>query len=292
MKSHRITVEPLGESFDCAEDQTLLDAALRAGIHLPHACGHGLCGTCKVQVMDGEVEHGGRIAFRTDGRLERDEGHCLACCAKPAGDVVIEADIDEEPDARRIPLQDFEAHGGRTRRPDDRPSRACAWRWRVYGLDFPGGTVRERHRSRRGGPSGVFRWAAPPVQPHLIELQVRRVPQGRAHRVHPRPTEGGRSTAAEWPARPLLRAQVRSEAAALHGGRVGPVQPALDDLRSAADRRGLAARSRWSTVLAGLTSSITTTNSWPGKALRELPLSAGTQRAQRGRRLARGKPGS
>ena len=43
----KLTIEPLSHSVDVQEKQTLLDAALRNGIYLPHACLHGLCGTCK-----------------------------------------------------------------------------------------------------------------------------------------------------------------------------------------------------------------------------------------------------
>ena len=38
---------------------------------------------------------------------ERDEGQCLACCAVPQSDLVIEADVDEEPDAQCLPVRDF-----------------------------------------------------------------------------------------------------------------------------------------------------------------------------------------
>ena len=37
---YRLTIEPLGESVEVGEKQTLLDAALRQGIWMPHACGH------------------------------------------------------------------------------------------------------------------------------------------------------------------------------------------------------------------------------------------------------------
>ena len=61
--SFQITVEPLDETIEAEEEQTLLDAALRAGVYLPHACGHGLCGTCKVDVLEGEVDHGAASDF-------------------------------------------------------------------------------------------------------------------------------------------------------------------------------------------------------------------------------------
>jgi phenol hydroxylase P5 protein len=56
---------------------------LRAGIYLPHACCHGLCATCKVQVTDGEVDHGEASTFALMD-FEREEGKCLACCATPS----------------------------------------------------------------------------------------------------------------------------------------------------------------------------------------------------------------
>ena len=51
-----VTIEPLGLTIEVDGGQTILDAALRQGVYLPHACGHGLCGTCKVDVLEGEVE--------------------------------------------------------------------------------------------------------------------------------------------------------------------------------------------------------------------------------------------
>jgi len=104
--SYQLTIDPLGQTIDVEEDQTLLDAALRAGIWLPHACCHGLCATCKVRVVDGEVEHGDASPFALMD-FERDEGKTLACCARLVSDVTIEADIEQEPDIEVIAVRDF-----------------------------------------------------------------------------------------------------------------------------------------------------------------------------------------
>ena len=106
--SYQLTIEPLGATIEVEEGQTVLDAALRQGIYIPHACGHGLCGTCKVQVLDGEVDHGAANPFALMD-FERDEGKTLACCCTLQSDATIEADIDEEPDAEIIPVRDFAA---------------------------------------------------------------------------------------------------------------------------------------------------------------------------------------
>lgn len=106
--SYRLTIEPLGQPIEVEDGQTMLDAALRAGIWLPHACCHGLCATCKVQVRDGEVEHGEASPFALMD-FERDEGKTLACCATLQSDVTIEAELDTDPDAQVIPVRDFDA---------------------------------------------------------------------------------------------------------------------------------------------------------------------------------------
>ncbi|SEP88751.1 phenol 2-monooxygenase P5 subunit [Solimonas aquatica] len=104
--SYQLTIEPLGETLEVEEGQTILDAALRKGIYLPHACCHGLCATCKIDVIDGEVDHGEASSFALMD-FERDEGKTLACCATLQSDVVISAEIEADPDAQSIPVRDF-----------------------------------------------------------------------------------------------------------------------------------------------------------------------------------------
>ncbi len=107
--AYQLTIEPLGETIEVGEDQTVLDACLRAGIWLPYACNHGLCGTCKVQVIEGEIEHTEQASAFALMDIEREEGKCLACSTLLATDCVIEADVDPEPDAKNFPIRDFTA---------------------------------------------------------------------------------------------------------------------------------------------------------------------------------------
>jgi phenol hydroxylase P5 protein len=58
-------------------------------------------------VEDGEVDHGAANPFALMD-FERDDGKTLACCATLQSDTTIEADIDEDPDAEIIPVQDFQ----------------------------------------------------------------------------------------------------------------------------------------------------------------------------------------
>ena len=109
---YRLTIEPLGETLELEDGQSILDGALRAGIWLPYACNHGLCGTCKVDVLEGEVEHHHASSFALMD-VEREEGKTLACCATLLTDVTIEAEVDEEADAQRLAVGDYRARVAR-----------------------------------------------------------------------------------------------------------------------------------------------------------------------------------
>lgn len=77
-----VTVENTGETYHCSPDIALLDAALAAGIHMPHNCRGGACGTCKAEVLEGEVDHGWTMSFAITDE-EKAAGHCLCCQSKP-----------------------------------------------------------------------------------------------------------------------------------------------------------------------------------------------------------------
>lgn len=106
--TYTVTVEPTGEQIEVEEGQTILQAALRQGVWIPFACGHGLCATCKVTVLDGDVEVGEASPFALMDS-ERDDGKVLACCATVESDVTIEADIDVDEDFEGYAVEDFNA---------------------------------------------------------------------------------------------------------------------------------------------------------------------------------------
>ncbi|TPE50562.1 hybrid-cluster NAD(P)-dependent oxidoreductase [Maribrevibacterium harenarium] len=74
-------------SVQVVPGETLHNAAARLNLHIPKACGMGICGTCKVLVKEGEttMEHNGGI---TDDDVAA--GYVLSCCTVPKTDVVIE----------------------------------------------------------------------------------------------------------------------------------------------------------------------------------------------------------
>ena len=171
--SYTLTIEPIGRTIDINEGQTILDAALREGIYLPHACCHGLCATCKVQIVDGEVDHGQASNFALMD-YEREEQKCLACCATLQSDVVIEADIDEDPDALNLPIDDFT--GVVERIENLTPTIKGVW----IKLDKPMKFQAGQYVNLSVGEleSRAFSLANCPTTGDLIELNIKQVPGG------------------------------------------------------------------------------------------------------------------
>jgi ferredoxin len=88
VKTHRLTVANTGRVVDCAADQTILEAAVAAGIDFPYACATGNCGTCTSRLDAGTVvllPHG-------DAALSPQQvqaGQTLACRARPRSDLAV-----------------------------------------------------------------------------------------------------------------------------------------------------------------------------------------------------------
>jgi CDP-4-dehydro-6-deoxyglucose reductase len=55
--SYRITWIDAQRSFEATGDETVLEAAQRAGVTLPSECGFGGCGTCRVKLIAGHVHY-------------------------------------------------------------------------------------------------------------------------------------------------------------------------------------------------------------------------------------------
>jgi CDP-4-dehydro-6-deoxyglucose reductase len=87
--SFRIAIEPSGHTCAANVDETVLQAALNAGLTIPHGCRNGACGACKGKVLHGTVDHGNAQDYVLSSS-ERAAGMALFCCATPLSDVVIE----------------------------------------------------------------------------------------------------------------------------------------------------------------------------------------------------------
>lgn len=86
----QITVKPSGRQFPCEADETILDAAIRAGVGLPYGCKNGACGTCKGLVLSGDVTHAPHQQKALPPNDVK-QGFALFCCAHPHSDIELEA---------------------------------------------------------------------------------------------------------------------------------------------------------------------------------------------------------
>ena len=86
-ETFRVTLQPGGQTFAAAADQTLLLAGLAAGISLPWSCRTGTCRTCIARLLEGRIEH--RIPWPGLSYEEKADGFILPCVAEPRSDVTI-----------------------------------------------------------------------------------------------------------------------------------------------------------------------------------------------------------
>lgn len=84
-----------GVAFPCGPGDTLLRAALRAGVPAAYECNSGGCGTCKVVVHEGDAR---ALMDDPPGLTARDrrKGTLLACQTVPVGDCVVDLRLDTE----------------------------------------------------------------------------------------------------------------------------------------------------------------------------------------------------
>ena len=172
--SYEVTVEPTGDIIEVEEGQTILDAALRQGVWIPFACGHGTCATCKVQVLEGEGDLGNASPFALMD-VEREEGKVLACCCTPESDMVIEADIDVDDDFMGFAIQDF--IGTVTEIKDLSPTIKGIQFSLDKSIEFQAGQYVNLNIPGVEG-SRAFSIANKPSDSQILELHVRQVPNG------------------------------------------------------------------------------------------------------------------
>lgn len=79
-----LRVEPAGYLLPVLPGQSLLEAALAAGVLLPSSCRVGTCRTCRCRLTEGEVRY--RVEWPGLSAEERAEGEVLPCVALPRVD--------------------------------------------------------------------------------------------------------------------------------------------------------------------------------------------------------------
>ena len=88
--AYQVSLSNSKHQFKVEDDETILQAALAAGLIIPYGCRDGACGSCKGKLIEGQVDYG-QYSQKALSDEERAAGSVLFCQAKPLGDVVIEA---------------------------------------------------------------------------------------------------------------------------------------------------------------------------------------------------------
>ena len=81
-----LTIDGKRREVPVAEDESILDAALRAGMDLPFACKGGMCSTCRARLVEGEAQMEVNYSLEP---WELKAGFILTCQARPVSDRVV-----------------------------------------------------------------------------------------------------------------------------------------------------------------------------------------------------------
>ena len=81
--SYQVTLKNRNISLKVNSDQTIYEAALKAGVQLPIGCNYGGCITCAAKLVAGKVRQPGASALN---RRQSKAGFILLCVAKPKTD--------------------------------------------------------------------------------------------------------------------------------------------------------------------------------------------------------------
>lgn len=85
-------LEGVRHTFACRGDQTVLAAALAAGIPLPSSCCSGVCTTCAALLSEGTVHQPDAMGVKAE--LQQ-QGYALLCVAFPRSDLTLRAGMED-----------------------------------------------------------------------------------------------------------------------------------------------------------------------------------------------------
>jgi len=91
VETFRLTLDGEDHTVPIAADETLLEAAMAAGIDAPHNCTEGRCGTCLSWLRTGDVS---MAVTRALSPRNKERGYVLACQSRPSSDAPIWLDFD------------------------------------------------------------------------------------------------------------------------------------------------------------------------------------------------------
>ena len=87
---HSVRIEPHGRTLRVTPGQPILQAALSAGLNLPHSCKSGHCGSCRARLLAGAIHYpnGPPLGITAE---EVGRGDILLCQARAHSDLTVQA---------------------------------------------------------------------------------------------------------------------------------------------------------------------------------------------------------
>lgn len=166
------------DEFDVQAADSILSGALRAGVWLPHSCTQGTCGSCKLKVCSGEVDHADSPEYTLSDE-ERAFGLALTCRAHALSDLVLERPTDAAAPAVVFPLRDLTAAVVAL---DDiaRDTRRLVVALDGEPLRFHPGQYAELVVPGEHAVVRPYSIASPPSHGDALEFHIKRVPGGAA----------------------------------------------------------------------------------------------------------------
>jgi CDP-4-dehydro-6-deoxyglucose reductase len=101
---HHIELKSGKYSFYADSHESILDAAIRAGVPLNYGCSNGNCGLCEAKVVSGSTVEMRKHDF-VIREADKIQGHALMCSTSCLSDVVIDANVATS--ASEIPAQEL-----------------------------------------------------------------------------------------------------------------------------------------------------------------------------------------
>ena len=173
-EGYHMLLRPDNRILAIREGETILDAGLREGVPFPYECRNGGCGKCKATLAYGTVDYG---AYQRDALsdAERAEGKLLLCCATPGSDIEVEYAPSTAPGGRPARVWGAVVESMDRLAPD-----VMRVMLRLEGRDpiefYAGQYI---NILLEDGEKRAFSFATAPQVSDRIELQIRRIPNGR-----------------------------------------------------------------------------------------------------------------
>jgi CDP-4-dehydro-6-deoxyglucose reductase len=169
----QVTIAPSQHQFTVTADQTVLDAALAAGILLPYSCRSGACSTCKAKLVSGTIQPvpSAEVVLSPE---EREAGYTLLCQARATSDLVVESReirLASDIQVRKLPSRVTSI---------SRPAADVA----VLQLQLPATETFKFYAGQyvelilKDGKRRSYSMANPPHSATALELHIRHLPGG------------------------------------------------------------------------------------------------------------------